>query len=79
MTVFLLQGNIQLTKRNNFFDEKENSQEKNYKQQSVAASSNQTFKEKMALRPALRTIALEKQAQQIKNIPQVKFFLGYCY
>ena len=57
-----------MTNRNILIDEKENSSEKNLRQQNLNGRSPLgpvvVVKDKAALRPALRTLTIHKQAQQ---------------
>ena len=60
-------NSFQLTNRNILNDEKENSVEKNLRQNLNPRSPlGGVVKEKVSLRPALRTIAIQKQAHQVQ-------------
>ena len=74
-------NSFQLTNRNILIDEKENSVEKNFRIQNLNGRSPLggvvgvgvgvgVVKEKPALRPALRTIAIQKQAHQVQLLQQ---------
>ena len=60
-----------MTNRNILSDEKENSLEKNFRQQNLNVRSPLgPIKDRAVLRPALRTLAIQKQAQQVHHQQQ---------